>query len=114
MKRDWDVVRQVLLEIEEGNEGKATYGDNTDPVKTGHAFLLRDAGYISAIDANTPSGRALIHPALTWVGHDLLDTIRSKTVWERVKQIAKDKGIELTFDAVKLLAVKALELVVAN
>jgi hypothetical protein len=108
MKRDWDVVRQVLSEVEAGDRHK--YSDSVDPVATGHAFLLLDAGYITAIDATTLDGRGLLNPELTWEGHDLLDTIRSKSVWERIKQLAKDKGIELTFDAVKVLAAKALEM----
>jgi hypothetical protein len=112
MKRDWDVVRQVLSEIEASNRHKLQYHENKDAVATEHAFLLFAAGYIKAVDATTFDGRALINPELTWEGHELLDTIRSKSVWERIKQMAKEKGIELTFDSVKLLAAKALEMAV--
>ena len=104
----------MLTEIENGNGGRTTYGERTEPIKTGHAFLLRDGGFISAIDASTQSGRALIQPSLSWAGHDLLDTIRSKTVWERIKHNAKEKGIELTFDAVKELGKVALHLAIAG
>jgi hypothetical protein len=76
-----------------------------------HVTLARG---VSAVDASTHSGRALIHPTLTWAGHDLLDTIRSKTVWERIKYTAKEKGIELTFDAVKELGKIALHLAIAG
>lgn len=41
-------------------------------------------------------------------GHELLDTMRSKPVWERTKKVAAEKGIELSFEAVRLLAVRAL------
>jgi Hypothetical protein (DUF2513). len=51
---------------------------------------------------------------LTWQGHELLDTIRSKAVWERIKTTAKEKSIELTFDSVKALGKLALEWVLAN
>jgi len=112
MKRDWDVVRQVLTEIEAGDRHKLQYHESKDAVATEHAFLLYDAGYIKAVNATTSDGRALISPELTWDGHELLDTIRSKTVWERIKQMAKDKGVELTFDSVKLFAAKALEMAV--
>jgi hypothetical protein len=114
MKRDWDVIRAVLVEIEEDNGGHSTYGDRKEPIKTGHAFLLRDAGFISAVDATTVSGRALIHPTLTWAGYELLDTIRSNTVWERIKHTAKEKGVELSFEAVKVLGKAALQLVIAG
>jgi hypothetical protein len=114
MKRDWDVVRQVLSEIESGDRRQLRYSDSVDPIATEHAFLLLDAGYITAIDATTLDGRGLINPELTWEGHDLLDTIRSKSVWERVKQLAKEKGVELTLDSVKLLAAKALDMTLAG
>jgi len=114
MKRDWDVVRRVLTEIEEGDRHTLQYHENKDAAVTAHAFLLLDAGYITAVNATTLDGRALISPELTWAGHELLDTIRSKTVWERIKQLAKEKGIELTFDSVKLLAAKALEMTLVS
>lgn len=114
MKRDWDVIRQVLSEVESGDRHKLQFHESKDPMATEHAFLLFDAGYIKAVNATTFDGRALINPELTWEGHDLLDTIRSKSVWERIKQLAKEKGVELTFDSVKLLAAKALEMTLAS
>jgi hypothetical protein len=62
----------------------------------------------------TPQSASPIHPASTWAGHDLLHTLRSKTVWQRIKTTAKDKGIELTFDAVKSLGKVAVDWVIAN
>ncbi|WP_079744105.1 DUF2513 domain-containing protein [Pseudomonas aeruginosa] len=56
----------------------------------------------------------MIAQGLTWAGYDLLDTIRSKAVWERIKSTAQDKGIELTFDAVKALGKYALDWVISN
>jgi hypothetical protein len=65
-----------------------------------HAMLLWEAGFIKGIDANSFSGPALLAPELTWEGHNLLDTLRSKPVWEKIKSTASEKGIELSFDAV--------------
>jgi len=76
--------------------------------------LLWKAGFISAIDITTYGGNAILSPELTWQGHELLDTIRSKAVWERIKTIAKEKSIELTLDSVKALGKLALEWVLAN
>jgi hypothetical protein len=113
MKRDWDVIREVLLEIEADTDGNVTYGESTGPIKTGHAFLLYKAGYIDGIDVTTQEGPAMISPELTWAGHELLDTIRSKPVWEKIKSTAKDKGIELTFDAVVAISKKVLEMMIS-
>ncbi|MGQ0430350.1 MAG: DUF2513 domain-containing protein [Gammaproteobacteria bacterium] len=113
MKRDWDVIRQVLTEIEEDNQDRLTYGDQEDRIKTRHAFLLRDAGFISGIDASTMEGKALLTPELTWEGHELLATIRSKPLWEKITKAAQDKGIELSFEAVIALAKTALAAVLS-
>lgn len=122
MKRDWDVIREVLIEVEElgaADRASATYGlggehNDQDANKAEHALLLWRANFISGIDAGTLAGPAVLAPELTWQGHDLLETMRSTAIWERIKTTAKDKGIELTFDAVKALGKVALDWVIAN
>jgi hypothetical protein len=119
MKRDWDVIRQVLVEVEaldDESRGSATYGrgeeqPEADSVKAAHALLLWKAGYLEGVDGATTMGPALFAPDLSWAGHDLLDTLRSEAVWERIKITAKEKGLELTFDAVKALGRVALDYV---
>jgi hypothetical protein len=122
MKRDWDVIREVLIEVEAldtHTRDKAEYSierrkpSETD-AKAEQALLLHKAGFIAGIDASTFDGPAVMAPELTWAGHELLETMRSKPVWERIKKIAADKGIELSFDAVKLLAAQALAAVISN
>lgn len=119
MKRDWDVIREVLIEVEGLSEkqrntfgyglGEEHAGD--DEAKSEHALLLWKAGFIEAVDAGTMAGSAILSPELTWQGHELLSTLHSKPVWDRIKTTAKDKGIELTFDAVKALGKVALDYV---
>jgi hypothetical protein len=122
MKRDWDLIRQVLLEVEEldtHTRDKKQYGirygerSDTDALAE-HALLLYENGYLEAIDAGTMSGPGIVAPKLTWQGHELLDTMRSGPVWNRVKTIASDKGIELTFDAVKALAKIAFDAIISG
>lgn len=122
MKRDWDVIREVLIEVEglsAEERDSFSYGVGSeyadeDVAKSEHALLLWKANFIRAIDASTFGGRAILSPELTWQGHDLLETMRSKAVWERIKTIAKDKGIELTFEAVKALGKVALDWAIAK
>lgn len=73
-----------------------------------HAFLLWESGYLSGADAGGTDGPALLLPELTWAGHDLLDTLRSKPVWEKIKARAKETGVGLTFDVVKKLGAWAV------
>lgn len=116
MTRNWDVIREVLSEIEALTPSKRetfsySSGDlgDSDLLKVEHAKLLLEAGFIRGVTTSTLSGFGLLSPELTWAGHDLLDTIRSKDLWEKVKATAREKGIELSFDAVKILAANALK-----
>jgi hypothetical protein len=117
MKLDWDVVRDVLTDIEalSASERMDTkieagfYDDSPEADKGRHALLLHRAGFISAEVADDLEKEAIILPNLTWEGHQLLATLRSKDVWERIKRTAKEKGLALSFDLVKVGGKMALE-----
>ena len=120
MKRDWDVIRDILIEVEAlGSTRFETiqYGpacESDDVQKDTHGILLWKGGFIEGTDASLQGGNAVLAESLTWAGHDLLETIRSRAVWERIKSMAKEKGIELTFDAVKALGTVALAGIASN
>lgn len=133
MKRDWDLIRKQLTDVEEDND--LFSGMPVEPVWAdqpwdayekqlneylaverrifGHFEMLIDNGYIDGLDIfRTIDGRfhhGISSPRLTMAGHDFLDTMRSTTIWESIKTTAKTKGIELTFDAVKALGALALK-----
>jgi hypothetical protein len=46
---------------------------------------------------------------LTHSGHELLDTIRSNTVWSKIKDTFRAKSIEMTFDLVLQVGKKIME-----
>jgi Hypothetical protein (DUF2513). len=120
MKRDWDLIRDLLLAAEAKAQGeklldKEVVGYDLGDVR-GHIDLLQRDGYIDARVLRAGGGSQAIVIAqvlsVTLSGFDLLDTLRSKPVWERIKKTAQDKGIELTFDAVKMLGKAALAAVI--
>jgi len=80
--------------------------------------LLTEAGYVEGMEIIRDSGGechwAVTVPRLTMTGHDLLDTMRSNSVWTVVKDIAKKKGLDLTFDVIKQLTVLAVKQVVGG
>jgi hypothetical protein len=133
MKRDWDLLRKQLTDIEAdhnvledlpeeptwGNQPWEEFENQTKEYNAaiariaGHLEMLIDNGYLDGLtimrgaDGHIAYG---VHmPRLTMAGHDLLDTMRSSPVWETIKSTAKSKGIELTFDAIKALGVVALK-----
>lgn len=123
MKRDWEIIRDLLIEIEElPEQERAGFSYKTDPkkddaanAKAAHAVLLADAGFLTGANTGFLDGsRVLLAPNLNWEGHELLDTIRSKPVWERIKSTAQEKGIELTFDTVIALGKAALTWIISQ
>lgn len=112
MKRDWEVIRSILLGLEGlGDENARLASDQIAGIdnQTGayHIALLIDAGLINGTCTN-PSDRDTERfcyaNSLTWQGHELLDSIRPQAVWQRIRAIAREKGLSLTFDVVKLVA----------
>lgn len=121
MKRDWDLVRNILINVEEDNaifDGLDNPADSRemkkkqDYILLGHLELLTNNGYIEGAEVIRSvsgfAGYSVGSPRLSMAGHDLLDTMRSPSIWESIKSTAKKKGVELSFDAIKVLSVAAL------
>lgn len=134
MKRDWDFLREQLTGIEEGRNVLADIPETvqwTDDIEweeferrsseqraieqriAGHLELLIDSGYVEGLTVlrgiDGHFSYSIHVPRLTMSGHDLLDTMRSATIWNSVKSTAKNKGIELTFEVIKALATSAVK-----
>jgi hypothetical protein len=110
MKRDMDLAREILLAVEAlgPNDTLDQVGlPHRNSTEVGyHIGLLHEAGLLNAIDARTlGNSHAWLAQSLTWGGHEFLDSIRSDTVWQKVKGQAASKGVDLTFDTIKALAV---------
>jgi hypothetical protein len=57
--------------------------------KDAQAVLLWKSGFIEGADASSLDlGDSVVAQGLTWAGRDLLDTIQSKPVWDRIKTTA--------------------------
>lgn len=91
--------------------------DWTEPVIEGytsnqvsyHIMLLHNAGLIEAVDASSKDGIDWKARNLTWEGHDFLEASENDTVWNKAKQIMKEKGGGMTLDVLKQLLVKLLQ-----
>ncbi len=110
MKRDWDVVRKILLKLEEVGDTKSYLEpdqvNSYDPEQVSyHMQMLDEAGLIEAQCIST-MGSPLHCKAkrLTWGGHELLDQIRQDTHWNKVKEIARAKSLDLSLDVVVSIA----------
>jgi hypothetical protein len=106
MKRDLDLVRAILLDI----EARGTPLDLIDPDIDGyneleisyHVMLLEDSGIIRAMDRTAIGIFRWSAGALTWRGHELVEYLRDDKLWEAAKAdllAAADGG--LPFDMIQ-------------
>ncbi|NUG23974.1 DUF2513 domain-containing protein [Acinetobacter lactucae] len=115
MKRDWDVIRAILIATEEDRFDEYLEKAEDDTLVLGNTTLLIEAGFITGKVLESLDGvDDVFVDDLTWQGHELLDVIRSKPVWEKIKATALEKGLELTFDVVKALGSKAISFVLGE
>ena len=113
MKRDMELVRQILLAIEAYKDLKQDLkfeieGYSEEQIMY-HMKILADGGLIEAIDASTFEGICFIPQGLTWSGYEFLDAIRNETVWKQTKEVVRDKGGSLPFEVLKSLAIEFLK-----
>lgn len=107
MKRDWDLVRKILLQLEEQDHlGSDDVQGYDVRVVSYHVHLLNEAGLIKAAPTPRRMGSEQIWTAsaLTWNGHEFLDQIRADSIWGQIKRSAREKGLDLSFDVVRSLA----------
>jgi transcription antitermination factor NusG len=115
MKREWDLIRRILTAAEEKQAGQVLNAKEIDDIEVAivgaHIAMLQDAGYVKAKVMKTNSGvyAAAFVQEITLPGYDLLDTIRNDTVWNKIKSISSQKGLELTFEVIKKVGQLALD-----
>ena len=92
MKRDMDLIRQLMLNLE--NDSRLAPEGYEKDVVTYHQALLIEAGLAKgSILPGDDIPKAVILGGLTWQGHEFLDAARSEEGWRQVTQsIAKVAG----------------------
>lgn len=111
MTRDMDLIRELMLKLE--SYPKQSFEviqvrpkvpdvlrvDGYDETQLAyHLELIEEAGFIDTM--NSPS----YFSRLSWAGHDFLDSVRDRDVWDRTKQVASSAGgftVELLVFAAK-------------
>jgi len=102
VKRDKDLIRELLFQCEQAEEWLHmlegdTLGASLEERRRGyHVELMMDEGLLAPVGAGTYR--------VTSFGHDYLDAIRSDTVWTKTKAGAAQVG-GMTLGMIKELAV---------
>ena len=115
MKRDLDLIRKILLKIEDSNVDEALTniqieGHEHDETAY-HISLLKSAGFIEGeilyeIGSVVPSAYMIF--GMTWEGHDFLDACRNEGIWVKAKEKLKTVGDEVPLEVLKKVLIELI------
>ena len=104
MKRDMDLVREILLTIEKdegsGHIRPRTPGYSAQEI-TYHIEIMKEAGLVEAEIIRSSKQSSYILKRLTWQGHEFLDAARDETLWKKAKEKVLEKTSGLSIDLLK-------------
>jgi hypothetical protein len=106
LKRDLDIVREILLAVEHSSyppPNPLTLPGRSEDEINYHLALMLQAGLIEGfesktISANLPRVRVT---KLTWEGHEFLEAARDDSSWNKAKAKAASTAGGLTFEVIK-------------
>ena len=112
MKPDWEVIRKILLMIEDlptagslNSKELANELIDSDTVAY-NIVLLFDYGFIDGILKRGTSGSLWCDVAcLTSEGGQFLDAIKQDAVWAMIKERAKERNMELSIQVITTMKI---------
>lgn len=114
MKRDMDLIRTILIEIEKSpgaiygsSEFKGINDHSSDEIQF-HLHLLFEAGFIRAIELGRGLGDFRYNVQnITWEGYEFLEKARNEKNWTAAKDMAKQVG-SFSIDIIKTILTQLL------
>lgn len=111
MKRNLDLIRHILLVIEDSSSDRLTISDfiteeYPENMVSHHLKLLLDCGYIDAVarkSIGAPYTMFIVH-RMTSQGYDYLESVKDKSIWDKTKIKLLEIGGSATLDTVKTVA----------
>lgn len=102
MRRDFDLIRLLLQEIE-GVENVDNLSNYTDAKQLHHSCLLIEAGLVHGEITVSQNGDPVSTRVsrLTWDGHEFLDMTRDPTLWSKVKGVIGESVRAAAIDTIK-------------
>ena len=109
MKRDMELVREILFLLESQEDGAILeVPEGLDKYNVAsHLEIMSQANLVKGKTIWADNEPFWMQYNLTWQGHDFIDSIRSESVWNKIKSTVKDKGLEiggLTIDVIAEMA----------
>jgi len=115
MRRDWELIRKIVLAVEDHPGGFAPDDLQFDGVTEEqigyHCYLIVDAGYAVGEDVFTSPGTSprwsILH--LTSAGHDFAEACRNDTIWANTMKLVREKAGTVTAEVLKSLLAAGLK-----
>ena len=106
MKRDLNLVRNILLDLECSPPGMPTFGFQYDGHEQAeileHVQILLDANFIEGLlrtgHRDEPIGCMVSR--MTWAGHEFLAKAKNDTIWKKVLAQAEAKGMSTSMSII--------------
>jgi hypothetical protein len=98
MKRDMDLVREILIVCAGHEHGRAPHNlaiEGYSEEQIGHhVYLMMQAGLVTAAETTTRGHQSpqAILVSMTWDGHEFLEASRDEGLWSKAKQAAASSG----------------------
>jgi hypothetical protein len=100
MKRDMDLIRAIMLALEDRPEPALNLSEmsmegHDDAVVLEHLILLDEAGFISMnveYFAGGETPQFIVH-RITWAGHEFLAAVRSDKIWAKATKVLTTAGV---------------------
>jgi len=98
MKRNMDLVRLIMLKLNEHEHGNAPRSldiEGYSEEEIGyHCFIMNEAGLIEASDITTMASLSpdAMPLRLTWNGHEFIENAQNEKVWSETKQTVSKLG----------------------
>ena len=113
MKRDLDLVRQILLQIEAlpaGPPAQYRASEIEDPVLLAHFELVLASGLVNGKISRSQSSRGdvISISGLTWEGHEWIETVRQDSVWNETTSTLLERRGALTYELTRVVADRIL------
>ena len=114
MQRDMDLIRKLLLEIEHMGL-RPIYNPRIDgfskELNDYNLYLLINHGLVEGNGNRFQGGDFFLAVfGLTMDGHDFLDAVRAKSVWERTKRFVQEGGLQSApLTVIKEIAVQTMK-----
>lgn len=102
MRRDMNLVRLLLLDLEGEEDVSAELGQYSERAQAYHRRILMDAGLV---DDRSGGDWIMLTWRLTWDGHEFLDAARSESVWNTALKRLRDAGVTVGISVLKPLLI---------